>query len=55
MGNYEYFRKIKTNGNLLIFCQTIDLLPVQKWRHTRGGKNLEYLPSKVNFPAKSAI
>ena len=22
MGNYEYFRKIKTNGNLLIFCQT---------------------------------
>ena len=22
MGNYEYFRKIETNGNLLIFCQT---------------------------------
>ena len=22
MGNYEYLRKIETNGNLLIFCQT---------------------------------
>ena len=22
MGSYEYFRKIETNGNLLIFCQT---------------------------------
>ena len=22
MGYYEYFRKIKANGNLLIFCQT---------------------------------
>ena len=21
MGSYEYFRKIETNGNLLIFCQ----------------------------------
>ena len=39
MGNYEYFRKIKTNGNLLMFCQptSTDLLPVQKWQHARGG------------------
>ena len=37
MGNYEYFRKIETNGNLLIFCQTTpELLQVQKWRHARG-------------------
>ena len=49
MINYEYFRKIETNGNLLIFCQTTpELLQVQKWRHTRG-------TSKVNFPANSAI
>ena len=55
MGNYAYFKKIKANAIypllLLIFCRR-DLLPVQKWRHTR---RTEYLLSKVNFPAKSAI
>ena len=34
MGNYAYFRKIETNGNLLIFCQTTTNTSVQKWRHT---------------------
>ena len=27
MGSYEYFRKIETNGNLLIFCQLHRILP----------------------------
>ena len=35
MGNYEYFRKIETNGNLLISIKLQLILPVQKWRHTR--------------------
>ena len=30
MGSYEYFRKIETNGNLLIFCQLHPILPVKK-------------------------
>ena len=30
MGSYEYFRKIETNGNLLIFCQLHRILPVKK-------------------------
>ena len=56
MGNYAYFKKkLKQMAiyplPLLIFCRR-DLLPVQKWRHTRG---TEYLLSKVNFPAKLAI
>ena len=37
MGSYEYFRKIETNGNLLIFCQLHRILPrssgEKKWRH----------------------
>ena len=45
--------KNKTNGNLLIFCQTvINLLPVQNG-DIREGQNSEYLLSKVNFLAKS--
>ena len=36
MGSYEYFRKIETNGNLLIFCQLHRILPrssgEKKWR-----------------------
>ena len=48
MGNYEYFRKNETNGNLLIFFQTITC----KNGDIRDGQNL---PSKVNFPANSAI
>ena len=56
MGSYEYFRKIETNGNLLIFCQLHRILPrssgEKKWRHTSEGQNLL---SKVNFPANSAI
>ena len=55
MGSYEYFRKIETNGNLLIFCQLhrIGLLPVKKMAtYERAGQNLL---SKVNFPANSAI
>ena len=51
MGSYEYFRKIETNGNLLIFCHRI--LPVKKMAtYERDGQNLL---SKVNFPANSAI
>ena len=54
MGSYEYFRKIETNGNLLIFCQLLRI-------RTSGEKNVTYerdgqnLLSKVNFPANSAI
>ena len=55
MGNYEYFRKIKTNGNLLIFCQTTSTCFRCKNGDIREGQNLEYLLSKVNFPAYSAI
>ena len=56
MGNYEYFRKIKTNGNLLIFCQTTATYFRCKNGDIReGGQNLKYLLSKVNFPANSAI
>ena len=55
MGNYAYLKKLKQIAiyplPLLIFCRR-DLLPVQKWRHTRG---TEYLLSKVNFPAKSVF
>ena len=57
MSSYEYFRKIETNGNLLIFCQLHRILPrvpVQKWRH-RGLRDGQNLLSKVNFPANSAI
>ena len=48
--------KNKTNGNLLIFCQSTFtyLLPVHNG-DIRKGPNSEYLLSKVNFPAKSAI
>ena len=54
MGSYEYFRKIETNGNLLIFCQLRRILPEKNGdiRAERDGKNLL---SKVNFPANSAI
>ena len=55
MGSYEYFRKIETNGNLLIFCQLHRILPVKKmatYERERDGQNLL---SKVNFPANSAI
>ena len=31
MGSYEYFRKIETNGNLLIFCHLhLRAVPVEK-------------------------
>ena len=53
MGSYEYFRKTETNGNLLIFCQTVY---IEYFRCKNGdipdGQNLL---SKVNFPANSAI
>ena len=54
MGSYEYFRKIETNGKLLIFCQLVHrILPVKKMAtYERDGQNLL---SKVNFPANSAI
>ena len=40
MGNYEYFRKIDTNRNLLIFCQTTSNTSGAKtswyhWRHLK--------------------
>ena len=54
MGNYAYFKKIKANGNLPVAI--IDFLST---RPTSGSKmatcETEYLLSKVNFPAKSAI
>ena len=57
MGSYEYFRKIETNGNLLIFCQlhtsNTSAVPVKKMAtYEQDGQNLL---SKVNFPANSAI
>ena len=54
MGSYEYFRKIETNGNLLIFCQTNDYIEYFRCKNgdIRDGQNLE---SKVNFPANSAV
>ena len=53
MGSYEYFRKIETNGNLLIFGQLHRILPVKKMAtYERDGQNLLL---KVNFPANSAI
>ena len=56
MGSYEYFRKIETNGNLLIFCQLHRILPRSSGdkmaTYERDGQNLL---SKVNFPANSAI
>ena len=57
MGSYEYFRKIETNGNLLIFCQLHRILPCSSGEkkmatYERDGQNLL---SKVNFPANSAI
>ena len=36
MGNYEYFRKIETNGNLLILCQTTCMTSID--RTTPGAK-----------------
>ena len=48
MGKYEYFRKIRTNGNLLIFCQTTTTYFGAKM-DKRGGQNLEYLLSKSIF------
>ena len=57
MGSYKYFRKIETNGNLLIFCQQHRILPRSSGEKNgdireRDGQNLL---SKVNFPANSAI
>ena len=56
MGSYEYFRKIETNGNLLIFCQLHRIqfnTSLKKMvTYERNGQNLL---SKVNFPANSAI
>ena len=60
MVNYEYFKKLKQIGiypwPLLIdfLSNCIDLLPVQNG-NIGEGQNSEYLLSKVNFPAKSAI
>ena len=58
MVNKEYFKKIKTNGNLHIAI--IDFLSSSSIRPTSGSKmatykrdmRTEYLLSKVNFPAK---
>ena len=49
MGNNELFRKIETNGNLLIFCQTTSNYFLCKNGDVREGL------SKVNFPVNSAI
>ena len=56
MGNYAYLKKIKANGNLPVaiidFLSTRPTSGSKMARHKRG---TEYLLSKVNFPAKSAI
>ena len=45
MGNYEYFRKIETNGNLLISCQTAS--------NTSGAKMATYKTRGTEFAVKS--
>ena len=55
MVNYDYFKQIKTNGNLPVaiidFLSNIDAT----YFRFKNGEGTEYLLSKVNFPAKSAI
>ena len=48
MGSYEYFRKIKTNGNLLIFCQLHRILP-----RSSGEKNGDIRARWTEFAVKS--
>ena len=62
MGSYEYFRKIETNGNLLIFCQLHRILPRRDITPRSSGEKMatyerdgQNLLSKVNFIANSAI
>ena len=45
MGSYECFRKIETNGNLLIFCQTTS--------NTSGEKNGDIRARWTEFAVKS--
>ena len=57
MVNYDYFKKIKTNGNLPVaiidFLSNIDATYFQfKNDDIRGDR---IFAVKVNFPAKSAI
>ena len=49
MGSYEYFRKIETNGNLLIFCQ---LQYIQYFRRS-GEKNGDIRARWTEFAVKS--
>ena len=59
MVNYDYFKKIKTNGNLPVaiidFLSNIDATYFRLKNGSIRGEGTEYLLSKVNFPAKSAI
>ena len=48
MGSYEYFRKIETNGNLLIFCQLHRILP-----GSSGEKNGDIRARWAEFAVKS--
>ena len=50
MGSYEYFRKIETNGNLLIFCQLHRILGL---RNTSGEKNGDIRARWTEFAVKS--
>ena len=47
MGSYEYFRKIETNGNILIFCQLTTTL------NTSGEKNGDIRARWTEFAVKS--
>ena len=56
MVNHEYYKN-KTNGNLLIFCQSTSRISTYfrtKWRHTKGNEFIIFAV-KSQFPAKSAI
>ena len=55
MGKYEYFRKIRTNGNLLIFCQTTTTYFGAKMATYERGTEFGIFAVKVNFPANSVF
>ena len=49
MGSYEYFRKVETNGNLLIFCQTVYIeykLKIQSLIGLTPERKLDYFLQK---------
>ena len=56
MGSYEYFRKIETNGNLLIFCQLHRILPCSSGKvpvKKNGDIRARWTDSVTNNPNNS--